>query len=116
MASQHHAQTDCSVRHRDDDQDSRVAYNGLITNPLFTGVPSTELMKDPEERARNLRANLIGGAIGFLIFTSLRSIGIENYRDLAPKGPIAPIDVIVVVVFVLPCGSQSSSAPRPPIR
>ncbi len=64
------------------------AYNGLVANPLFTGVLATELMKDSEARARNLPANLIGGAIGFLIFTAIGSTGIVNYLDLAPAGPI----------------------------
>ena len=77
------------------------AYNGLVANPLFTGVLGTELMKDPEARARNLPANLIGGAIGFLIFTSIGSTGLVNYLDLAPAGPISPSDVVLVIVFGL---------------
>ena len=75
------------------------AYNGLVANPLFTGVLGTELIKDPAARARNLPANLIGGAIGFLIFTIVGSTGLEDYLDLAPAGPIVPLDVLLVVVF-----------------
>ncbi len=77
------------------------AYNGLVANPLFTGVLGTELMKDPAARARNLPANLIGGAIGFLIFTSIGSTGLENYLGLAPAGPITALHVVLVVVFGL---------------
>lgn len=77
------------------------AYNGLVANPLFTGVLATELMKDSEARARNLPANLIGGAIGFMIFTYIGSTGLVNYLDLAPAGPIELLDVILVIAFAL---------------
>ena len=77
------------------------AYNGLVANPLFTGVLGTELMKDPAARARNLPANLIGGVIGFLIFTQLGSTGLEDYLGLASTEPTGPIDVVLVVAFGL---------------
>lgn len=75
------------------------AYNGLVANPLFTGVLGTELVKDPAARTRNLPANLIGGAIGFLIFTSVGSTGLEDYLDLAPAAPIVPFDLLLVMAF-----------------
>ena len=77
------------------------AYNGLVANPLFTGVLGTELVKDPEAKARNLPANLIGGAIGFLIFFTAGSTGLQNYLHLAPAQPIGPVDVVLVVLFGL---------------
>jgi H+/Cl- antiporter ClcA len=77
------------------------AYNGLVANPLFTGVLGTELMKDASARARNLPANLIGGAIGFVIFTSIGSTGLEDYLGLAPTGPLQFFDAVVVIVFGL---------------
>ena len=74
------------------------AYNGLVANPLFTGVLGTELIKDPEAKARNLPANLIGGSIGYLIFFAA---GQHRARELpAPRArrqPIQPIDVVLVV-------------------
>ena len=78
-----------------------AAYNGLVANPLFTGVLATELIKDPAAKARNTPANLIGGSIGFLIFFAVGSTGLEDYLHLGASQPIKPIDVILVVVFGL---------------
>jgi len=77
------------------------AYNGLIANPLFTGVLGTELIQDPQSRSRNLPANLIGGAIGYFVFFAVGSTGLQDYLDLAPTRAYAPIDVVLVVVFGL---------------
>ncbi len=77
------------------------AYNGLVANPLFTGVLGSELITDPEAKARNLPATLIGGSIGYLIFFAAGSSGLENYLHLDPTQPFAPIDVILAVVFGL---------------
>lgn len=78
-----------------------ASYNGLIANPLFTGVLGAELVKDPVAKSRNLPANLIGGAVGFLIFYAAGSTGLNNYLHLAPSQPIKPEDVVLVVVFGL---------------
>ncbi len=77
------------------------AYNGLIANPLFTGVLGTELIADPEKRSRNLPANLIGGAIGYLVFFAVGSTGLQDYLDLPPTRAYAAIDILLVVVFGL---------------
>jgi H+/Cl- antiporter ClcA len=77
------------------------AYNGLIANPLFTGVLGTELIADPEARSRNLPANLIGGAIGYFVFFAVGSTGLQNYLGLPPTTTYAPIHLILVVVFGL---------------
>ena len=74
------------------------AYNGLIANPLFTGVLGSELMPDPEARNRTLPANLIGGSIGYLIFLSFGFSGLENYLHLAPSQPFEAIDLVMVVL------------------
>jgi len=78
-----------------------AAYNGLVANPLFTGVLGTELVKDPEAKARNLPANLIGGAIGYLTFFAAGSSGLQNYLHLAPAQPIRAEDIVLVVLFGL---------------
>ncbi len=78
-----------------------AAYNGLVANPLFTGVLATELVKDPAARTRNLPANLIGGAIGFLIFFAVGSTGLENYLNLDQTQPTLPLDVALVAAFGL---------------
>ncbi len=74
------------------------AYNGLIANPLFTGVLGTELISDLETRTRNLPANLIGGSIGYLIFFAAGSSGLQNYLHLSSSQAIEPIDVLLVVL------------------
>jgi chloride channel protein, CIC family len=78
-----------------------AAYNGLVANPIFTGVLATELTKDTAAKARNMPANLIGGSIGFLIFFAVGSTGLEDYLHLSPAAAITPIDVVLVVVFGL---------------
>jgi H+/Cl- antiporter ClcA len=77
------------------------AYNGLVANPLFTGVLGTELIADAEKRSRNLPANLIGGSIGYLVFLAVGSTGLQDYLDLPPTRTYAPIDIVLVVVFGL---------------
>ena len=67
------------------------AYNGLVANPLFTGVLGSELVKDPETRARTLPANLIGGSIGYLIFFAAGSSGLENYLHLPPSSVVRAV-------------------------
>lgn len=77
------------------------AYNGLIANPLFTGVLGTELIGDPASRARNLPANLIGGTIGYLVFYAVGSTGLNNYLHLTTSEQIGPTEVLVVVPLAL---------------
>jgi H+/Cl- antiporter ClcA len=74
------------------------AYNGLIANPLFTGVLGNELIPDPKVRVMTLPANLLGGAIGFLIFYAAGLSGLDNYLHLNVTQPFAPVDVVLVVV------------------
>jgi H+/Cl- antiporter ClcA len=77
------------------------AYNGLVANPLFTGVLGTELIKDPEAKSRNMPANLIGGSIGYLVFFAVGSTGLQDYLHLPPARAYAPVDILLVVVFGL---------------
>jgi H+/Cl- antiporter ClcA len=77
------------------------AYNGLIANPLFTGVLGAELIADPVAKARTMPASLIGGAIGYLIFFAAGSSGLQDYLHLSPTQPFEPLDVLLVVVFGL---------------
>lgn len=77
------------------------AYNGLIANPLFTGVLGTELIKDTAARTRTLPANLIGGSIGFLIFMATGFSGLEDYLHLAEPAAYQPLDVVLMVLFGL---------------
>jgi H+/Cl- antiporter ClcA len=77
------------------------AYNGLLANPLFTGVLGSELMKDEEAKSRNLPANLIGGSIGFMIFFAIGSTGLQDLLHLRPTQPLTPLDPVLVVIFGL---------------
>ncbi len=77
------------------------AYNGLLANPLFTGVLGSELMKDPEAKARSLPANLIGGSIGFLVFFAVGATGLQGFLELAPTGSLTALDALLVTVFGL---------------
>ena len=77
------------------------AYNGLVANPLFTGVLGSELIADPEAKARNLPATLIGGSIGYLVFFAVGTSGLDNYLHLSPTQAYEPVDVVLVVVFGL---------------
>jgi H+/Cl- antiporter ClcA len=76
-------------------------YNGLIANPLFTGVMGSELIADPQAKSRNLPATLIGGSIGYLIFFAAGSAGLQNYLHLSPTQGFKPLDVALVVLFGL---------------
>jgi H+/Cl- antiporter ClcA len=77
------------------------AYNGLIANPLFTGVLGTELIQDPASRTKNLPANLIGGAVGFIVFFAVGNTGIQDYLDLTPAAAYRAIDIVLAVAFAL---------------
>ena len=75
------------------------AFNGLIANPLFTGVLGTELIKDKTVASATLPANLIGGAIGFLIFTGVGYPGLGNYLDLPQVAGFQVADIILIVLM-----------------
>jgi len=77
------------------------AYNGLIANPLFTGVLGTELIKDKTVSAATLPANLIGGAIGFLIFTGVGYPGLGNYLHLQQVPGLTVTDVVIAVPLAI---------------
>ena len=77
------------------------AYNGLVANPLFTGVLGSELIADPEAKTRNLPATLIGGSIGYLVFFAAGTSGLDNYLHLSPAQAYEPVDVVLVVLFGL---------------
>ena len=74
-----------------------AAYNGLVANPLFTGVLATEVIPETTGRMATLPANLIGGAIGFLVFSAAGLTGLQNYLHLSPSQPFTAVDVIAAV-------------------
>jgi len=78
-----------------------AAYNGMIASPLLTAVLGTELVTDPTSRTLNLPANLIGGAIGYMVFFAVGATGLQDYLSLPAARPYAPIDIVLVVGFGL---------------
>lgn len=78
-----------------------AAYNGLIASPLFTGVLATEVMPNPAARAATLPANLIGGAIGFMVFAAAGLSGLQDYLHLSPAQPFGPADVVAVIACAI---------------
>lgn len=77
------------------------AYNGLIANPLFTGVLGTELITDPEARKRNLPANLIGGTVGFIVFYLAGNTGLYDYLHLTTTDEIGATELLLIVPLAL---------------
>lgn len=77
------------------------AYNGLIASPLLTGVLGTELVPDPATRALTMPANLVGGAIGYLVFGLLGYHGLRDFLALAPTQSLRAQDIPVAVVLGL---------------
>jgi H+/Cl- antiporter ClcA len=77
------------------------SYNGLIANPVFTGVLGTELIRDPVAKTANLPSNLLGGAIGFVIFTAVGYPGLGNYLHLTSTGAYQWDDLVIVVLVAL---------------
>ncbi len=77
------------------------AYNGLIANPLFTGVLGTELVSDPVARKQNLPANLIGGTIGFIVFYLAGNSGLVDYLQLTSTDTIGAGELLVTVPLAL---------------
>lgn len=59
------------------------AYNGIIGNPLFTGILTTEIQKEGTMKA--VIWNLLGGIIGFSFFTLLQ---IHVFAKYIPFNPI----------------------------
>jgi H+/Cl- antiporter ClcA len=74
-----------------------AAYNGLVASPLFTGVLGTELVRDPDARGRTLPANLMGGAIGYLVFVSIGSAGLQDYLHLGGESSLTPLNAGLVI-------------------
>ena len=76
------------------------AYNGLLENPLFTGVLATELQERKAGQV-TLPANLLGGAVGYCVFLIVGGAGLANFLDLAPVSDFELVDVLWVVLLAL---------------
>jgi H+/Cl- antiporter ClcA len=76
------------------------AYNGLLENPVFTGVLATELQERKASQS-TLPANLLGGAVGYCVFLILHGTGLANFFHLAPVSTFEVQDVLWVVLLAL---------------
>ena len=59
-----------------------AAFNGLLENPIFTSVLASDVAGDRRSLARNMPANLIAGAIGYLVFLAVGTKGFAGYLGL----------------------------------
>lgn len=73
-------------------------YNGIIGNPLFTGVLASEYKVGGNSSAVFLAWNLLAGVIGFLFFTLLKLPVFANYL---PSTPISGVTLTYVVYTIL---------------
>lgn len=74
------------------------AYNGIVGNPLFTGVLATELNTTKKPLFSILTWNLMAGAIGFLFFTML---GLPVFAKYIPFTPITEISPSFILFAIL---------------
>jgi H+/Cl- antiporter ClcA len=59
-------------------------YNGLLENPIFAAVLGTEVAETKRQGLATLPASLIGGAIGYGIFSVLGEVGFLGFLHLPP--------------------------------
>ena len=77
------------------------AYNGLLQNPLFTGVLGVELSETKAAGRTSLPANLIGGAVGYAVFLALGMPSLAGILGLEPVKHIRALDVLLILVTAL---------------
>ena len=78
-----------------------AAYNGLLANPLFTAVLGVDVARKSSSVWSALPSNLLGGAIGFAIFHSLGSTGIDDFFELEAAPGMTPLDMLWAVPWAL---------------
>lgn len=81
------------------------AYNGLLQNPLFSGVLGIELSKTKEAGRTSLAANLVGGAVGYAVFEwvfhSVDAPSIAGMLGLAPPDDLGLDDALLIALLAL---------------
>jgi H+/Cl- antiporter ClcA len=76
------------------------AFNGIIGNPLFTGVFATEFQVGGKRNALKFLAwNLLAGTIGFLFYLALGLPSFARSIAFSPIGELHPIYVVFAVVL-----------------
>ncbi len=76
------------------------AFNGIIGNPLFTGIFATEFQVGGNRNAlKFLTWNLLAGTIGYLFYLALGLPSFARSIPFAPLGELHPIYVVYAVVL-----------------
>lgn len=78
-----------------------AAYNGLLANPLFTAVLGADIARRSPAVWSAIPSNLLGGAIGYALFTVLGGAGIADFLDLGPIPEVAFADLLWAVLFAV---------------
>lgn len=78
-----------------------AAYNGLMQNPIFTAVLAGDMARQTSGIWPSMTANLLGGGIGFAVFTLLGGYGLADFLGLGavPEGTLG--DSFWVVGFAI---------------
>jgi H+/Cl- antiporter ClcA len=74
------------------------AFNGVIGNPLFTGVLATEFRVGGAEGLRHLTWNLLAGAVGFSVYALL---GLQSFAQAVAFAPIEALEPVYLLYAVL---------------
>jgi H+/Cl- antiporter ClcA len=78
-----------------------AGYNGLLENPIFAAVLSTEIAGTRQSGLATMPANLIGGVVGYGVFYALHSSGFVNFLHLPPVTSFRVVDAVVMVPLAL---------------
>ena len=74
------------------------AFNGVVGNPLFTGVLATEFRVGGAEGLRQLTWNLLAGAIGFSVYALL---GLQSFASAVAFPPVETLEPVYLLYAVL---------------
>jgi H+/Cl- antiporter ClcA len=77
---------------------SASAFNGIVGNPLFTGVLATELQVGGNANFVFLAWNLLAGVIGYLFFTLL---GLPVFAEYVAFTPVTQLNLGLVFATIL---------------
>jgi len=74
------------------------AYNGIVGNPLFTGVLATEYQIGRKGAATFLIWNLVAGVVGYLFYLAL---GFPSFASLIIFPPVEELSLVMVLYAIL---------------
>ena len=74
------------------------AFNGIVGNPLFTGVLATELREGGRANLRHLSWNLLAGAVGFSVYALF---GLQSFAQAVAFPPVESLEPVYLLYAVL---------------